>query len=256
MFNFKHLLRSVPIVLLSSLLVIFTLENHVWSATCDEVFLSERAIATTQMLEPQQLKADIITTMFEGKEGKILPITKAKGQVAERETKRFFEKGSVVSLVTFFEMRGCNMKGVFHNGADHGIDDIFVHLTPDRQHIDRHYKPLFVEAKYSEACRMQLAKTKTICTQLSKVWLGFHLDAMDERAQNLFKALNVFIGDSQWNINKTNGESFSCSKAFFTEISWLQEQINSGFYLRAASLLCPDGYLSIYGVSSVPPTIH
>jgi len=251
MFNFlKHLLRGAPIVLLSSLLVIFTLENHGWSATCDEVILSKSELRARKMLEPQELQMDIITTMFEGKEGKFLTVTKAKGQVAERETKRFFEKGSVVSLITFFEMRGCNMKGVFHNGADQGIDDIFVHLSQDSRSIDRRYKPLFVEAKYSKDCRMKLAKTKTICTQLSKVWLGFHLDVMDKRT------LNVFIGGSQWNVIKTKGEKFSCSKAFFTEISWLREQINSGFYSRNASLLCPDGYLSIYNVNSIPPTIH
>lgn len=250
MFNFKHLLRGVSIVLLSSLLVTFTLESQGWSATCDEVILSKSDIRAKKMLEPQQLEVDILTTMIVGKEGKFLTVTKAKGQVAERETKRFFEKGSVVSLVTFFEMRGCNMKGVFHDGADRGIDDIFVHLNQDRRTIDRRFNPLFVEAKYSKICRMELKETKTRCTQLSKVWLGFHLDAMNKRA------LNVFIGDSQWNIIKTNGERFSCSKAFRREISWLQKQINSGVYSRKASLLCPDGYLSIYDVNSASPTIH
>jgi len=247
MSNFlKRLLRGVSIALVSFLVITLTFESQGWSAACDDVILSKSEIRARKMLEPQHLKKNIALLQKNG-----WSPTKAKGVAGEWETKRFFEEGplGVVSLVTFFKTRGCDMTPIFHNGAGHGIDDIFVYLTQDGQHIDRRHKPIFVEAKYSEDCRIKLAKTKTICTQLSKVWLDFHLDALDKRI------LNISMGDSLWRF-KTKGKSFTCSDAFLNEVNWLRNQINSDFYSRKASLLCPDGYLVIYDVDSVLPTVH
>jgi hypothetical protein len=179
-----------------------------------------------------------------------LSLSKAKGSVGELLARSEIEKGALllkgkklVSITTMFRQQGCNVEKYLRDGADRGIDDIFVVLREDGW-INKNYHPVFHEAKYNGKCNMRLATTKTLCDQLSFQWLDRNLRKVASRSSAV--STDFCLGDKNGIIIKSCSK---CRTSFRENVKWLGDMLASGNFHRTASLLCAKGALNIYNVN-------
>ena len=167
--------------------------------------------------------------------------SKAKGVIGEKYARKHLEektRGKVISLFTYFESKGCNITQHIRGKGDQGLDDIFVTLNASGQ-INRKIAPIFHEAKYNGRCQLLLNETQTICDQLSNTWIQ----------HNLNKTTTVkFCFPDNNNIKVRS--CLKCDKQFSKDINWIIDQFEGGNYIRTASVLCVNGNLKFYKVTS------
>lgn len=167
--------------------------------------------------------------------------SKAKGIIGEKYAREHVEKktnGKVISLFTYFDKINCDITPYLRGEGDQGLDDIFVTLN-SRGQINRKIAPIFHEAKYNGRCQLMLNETKTICDQLSTPWIR----------HNLKKTTTVkfcFPDDNDIIVRSC----LKCDKQFSKDINWITAQFEGGNYSRTASVLCANGNLKFYKVTS------
>jgi hypothetical protein len=102
--------------------------------------------------------------------------TKAKGIVGEFAAVGYIHSNDVfghryTSIRDMLKDLGCTIvKDSLRGRGDTGIDDIFV-VTKSDGTPNYSFKPLFHESKFSSSCALKLARTKTMCDQMSIDWL-------------------------------------------------------------------------------------
>lgn len=169
----------------------------------------------------------------------------AKGILGERVAKSEIEKGKVTlarhtlkTVQAVFQENGCNVS--FKHSGDRGIDSVFV-VQGDDGWIDPRFNPIFHESKFSRACRVRLSQTRTLSEQLSFDWLKANLDHAKIKTSRMcitFPHSNEI----------TLAACSNCRTKFQAQISWLQNQLQNGRFLRTASVLCPTGEFKIFRV--------
>lgn len=204
---------------------------------CEEIRVDRRQVMCRQEYDVSEIRKEFSTLLQRG-----YSATKAVGRIGElcaRET--IEEQTEYISIVTLFRKMGCHVENHIRDGADRGIDDIFV-VAAANGTINRNFNPLFHEAKFSENCELRLASTKTICQQLSEEWLTHHVRGIQERmgASLCFDDKNEFVIQS----------CKTCKTAFLQDMRWIFKMLNAGRFHRSASVLCPDGKLAVYRVTS------
>lgn|GEM_PF-2770349 len=145
-----------------------------------------------------------------------------------------------VSIITMFDNMNCEVTPYLRDNADRGIDDIFVVVRKDGW-IDQRYHPIFHESKYDGGCNLKLKNTLTLCSQLSFQWLNRNLEKAYERTTRA----NLCFGNTKFLITSCT----TCKTAFQENIIWLKNRLENRIFNRTASLLCPNGQLSIYKVN-------
>lgn len=166
--------------------------------------------------------------------------SKAKGVVGEKQARDRIEKSSRmrrVSLFTYFDKMGCDITPLIRGKGDQGLDDIFVTLDGNGR-INRKVSPIFHEAKYSGRCQFLLNHTATICDQLSISWIQYNLDAATVKFQ--------FPDDNGVQVRSCA----KCNQQFLRDIAWIKTQFEAGNFSRTASVLCANGNLKFYEVTS------
>lgn len=204
---------------------------------CEEIQVDRRQVICRQEYDVSELGKELSTLQQRG-----YSATKAVGRIGELCARQTIEaKTEYVSISTLFRKMGCQVENHIRDGADRGIDDIFV-VAAANGRINRNFNPLFHEAKFSKKCKLRLASTKTICQQLSEEWLTHHVRGIQERvgARLCFDNKNEFVIQS----------CTTCNTAFLQDMEWIFEMLNTGRFHRNASVLCPDGKLAVYRVTS------
>lgn len=167
--------------------------------------------------------------------------SKAKGIIGEKYAREHLEKkthGKVISLFTYFKRQGCNITQQIRGEGDQGLDDIFITLNA-RGEINKNIGPIFHEAKYNGKCQLILNKTQTICNQLSKPWIRHNL--------NKTTTVKFCFPDDN---NITVRSCLKCDKQFSRDINWIRAQFEGENYIRTASVLCANGNLKFYKITS------
>ena len=211
----------------------------VWAdpPVCETIQVDRRRVLYRKQYEAVQLKRQEQGLQRSGHSS-----LKARGVLGEIYARDAIEsQTNYVSLFTHFKAMGCQVEDNLRDGADRGLDDIFVVLRQDGR-IDRRMRPLFLEAKYSSNCTLTLSKTSTLCQQLSVQWLTHHVRGTRDRT----------IDGAQICYGNQNALSVYpcelCYRDFLGEIEWIAQMLNEQRFDRAASLLCPDGSLKVYNV--------
>lgn len=211
----------------------------VWAdpQVCETIQVDRRRVLCRKQYDADQLKQDERHWIRQGFSEK-----KALGILGEDYARIAIESQTTyVSLFTYFQKMGCQVQESLRDGADRGLDDVFVVLRQDSR-IDRRMRPLFLEAKYSTSCTLTLSKTSTLCQQLSVQWLDHHVKGTRQRV----------IDGAQICYGNQNALSVhpctTCYRDFLSEIEWVAKMLNDQRFDRAASLLCPDGSLKVYNV--------
>jgi len=206
---------------------------------CEDVQVDRRRVVCKSNYDPGVLGEDFKYFKQRG-----LSQTKALGKLGELYARDTIERDTkYISIVTLFRKMGCNVENDIHDGADRGIDDIFVVATADGR-INRNHNPIFHEAKFDGNCSLKLRKTTTICQQLSKQWLTYHVKGAQKRA----------IAGARLCFNDKNTLTVmpcqTCKTTFINDMDWLFDMLNEQRFHRTASVLCPNGQLKVYKVIS------
>jgi hypothetical protein len=166
--------------------------------------------------------------------------SKAKGVVGEKQARDRVETSSRmrrVSLFTYFENMGCDIKSYIRGKGDQGLDDIFVTLDGNGR-INRKVGPIFHEAKYNGRCQLLLNHTATICDQLSTPWIQHNLKTTTVEFQ--------FPDNNDIKVRSCS----KCNQQFLRDIEWIKKQFETGNFNRTASVLCANGNLKFYEITS------
>ena len=211
----------------------------VWAdpQVCETIQVDRRRIMCRQQYDVNQLKRDELRWKKQGFSEK-----KARGILGEDYARDAIESQTTyVSLFTHFQDMGCQVQESLRDGADRGLDDIFVVLSKSGR-IDRRMKPLFLEAKYSSSCMLTLSNTNTLCQQLSVQWLSHHVKGTKKR---VIDGAQICYGNQN---QVTVHPCTLCYRDFLSEIEWVGKMLHEQRFDRAASLLCPNGSLKVYNV--------
>lgn len=211
----------------------------VWAdpQVCETIQVDRRRV-----LCRKQYDADQLQKQEQGLKRRGFSSLKARGVLGEFYARHALEKEtSYVSLMTYFRSMGCDVQESLRDGADRGLDDVFVVLRQDGR-IDRRKSPLFLEAKFSANCSLKLSDTTTLCQQLSFQWISHHVRGTQRRV--IDAAQLCFDGKNVVSVRPCS----LCYQEFLSEMNWIQKMLNAQRFHRAASLLCPDGSLKVYKV--------
>jgi hypothetical protein len=227
----------------SCLLIFFSIFIHVTPLfappeVCELVEVDRRKVWCRSKYTEAQLKKDFSALKKGGFNSK-----KAVGVLGEMYARDTIEKNTqYVSITTLFEKMGCKVTQHIRDGADRGIDDIYVVAASDGT-INRNYNPIFHEAKFDGKCKLKLATTKTLCQQLSKQWLMHHIKGTQKRVKA--GATLCFDDQNSFTIRPCS----KCYGTFLQDMSWLFTMLKEQRFHRTASVLCPNGELSVYNVN-------
>lgn len=204
---------------------------------CEEIQVDRRRVLCKRDYDSRKLERDLTSLKKSGHS----PL-KARGILGELYARDTLEtKTKYVSLFTYFQRMGCTIQEELRDGADRGLDDIFVILTKEGR-VNRGRKPLFLEAKYSSQCSLKLQQTRTLCQQLSLQWLMSNVRGTQERV----------VGGARLCFDDKNTLTVrpcsACRGRFEHEMKWIKKMLDAQRFNRAASLLCPDGKLRVYHV--------
>ena len=136
---------------------------------------------------------------------------------------------------------GCTIVENYLKGSgDTGIDDIFV-VTKSDGTPNYSFKPLFHESKFSSSCALKLARTKTMCDQMSIDWLKTNMkDIADRSTEQASMCMVNHVLKVQ--------SCTRCHDHFQEIVRWLQGCIDKETCYRTASVLCPDGKFTLYRI--------
>jgi hypothetical protein len=224
----------------SYLLIFFSIFIHVTPLfappeVCELVEVDRRRVWCKSKYSVTEMKKNFDALKRKGYNSK-----KAVGVLGERYARNTIERDTqYVSITTLFDKMGCTVTQHIRDGADRGIDDIFVVRAADGT-INRNYNPIFHEAKFDGKCKLKLATTKTLCQQLSKQWLMHHVKGTQKRAK---AGAELCFGDRN---SFTIKPCSKCYGTFLDDMGWLFTMLKEKRFHRTASVLCPNGQLSVY----------
>lgn len=205
---------------------------------CELIEVDRRRVWCRSKYGVAQFQKDLATLKKSG-----FSPNKAAGVLGERYARDTIEKKTqYISIATLFSKMGCKVARHIRDGADRGIDDIFVVASQDGT-INRNYNPIFHEAKFDGKCKLRLATTGTLCKQLSKQWLTHHIKGTQRRAK--VGAQLCFDDKNSLTVKPCS----KCYKTFLECMSWLFTMLQEERFHRTASVLCPNGDLKVYHVN-------
>mgnify|MGYP001395001052 CR=1 FL=1 len=233
--NFKALIYSF--ILFSTFIQVAPL--FALPPVCEEIQVDRRRIWCKSNYDVAGMNENFTTLQQRGYTPK-----KALGVLGELYARKTIEENTkYISIITLFKKMGCHVENDIRDGADRGVDDIFVVPTIDGR-INQNFNPIFHEAKFNGNCQLKLAKTKTICQQLSMQWLNYHIQGTQQR---------VIGGASLCFDNKNEviiKSCATCKSTFLDDMNWIFDMLNEHRFYRTASVLCSDGQLNVYNVIS------
>lgn len=203
--------------------------------TCEEIGIEEHPLVVHRFGK-ERVEEEIQTQKTYTKS-----LTQAKGVVGESLTRELFEHMGWVSIATLFAQQGCDVDDILRGGSNHGIDDIFVKLTPHGW-IDERKMPVFNESKFRKNGRISVADldVTTHCKQTTFTWLGHHVHLSKNRV-----GARVCTPTHEVDIYASCS---SCKAKTLASLKWLRKQLESQNVVRTVSIIGDAGTMSLFKV--------
>lgn len=203
---------------------------------CEEIELIEDARFKKVSFGAERVKQEIA----EAEANRNLSATAAKGFTGELLTRAYFEANGYRSIVTLFANKGCPIRDILQDGSGHGIDDIFVKLTPFGW-IDTSIPPIFNEAKFRGNGRISIEDLEVTqhCRQTTFTWIKDHLGRGGKRV-----GARVCTPTHDMAIQVCS----SCKSKTLESLEWLAAQLRAGKIDRTVSVVGNAGIMAIYQV--------